>query len=88
MKPFINYFKFSGFAFVALSMLVFGIAGCSSGGSSYVNPIDEGEIVISLTDTAGDFATYTVDVLSLNLTKANGAEVAALPLSTRIDFAH
>jgi hypothetical protein len=87
MKPFINYFKFSGFAFVALSMLVFGIAGCSSGGSSYVNPIDEGEIVISLTDTAGDFATYTVDVLSLNLTKANGAEVAALPLSTRIDFA-
>lgn len=87
MKPFINYFRFSGFAFVALSMLLFGIAGCSSGGSSNLNPADEGEIVISLTDATGDFATYTVDVLSLNLTKANGAEVAALPLSTRIDFA-
>jgi len=50
-------------------------------------PIEEGEIVISLTDAAGDFVSYTVDVSSLNLKKANGAVVEALPLSTRIDFA-
>jgi hypothetical protein len=48
---------------------------------------DNGEVVIGLTDAEGDFATYTVDVLSLQLTKANGAVVDALPLSTRVDFA-
>ena len=68
--------------------LAVGIAGCAAGGSSsYITPADNGEIVVSLTDAAGDFSSYTVDVLSLNLTKANGAEVATLPISTRIDFA-
>lgn len=47
----------------------------------------DGEVVIGLTDAEGDFASYTVDVLSLTLTKANGAVVEALPLTTRVDFA-
>lgn len=47
----------------------------------------DGEVVIGLTDAEGDFASYTVDVLSLTLTKANGAVVETLPLATRVDFA-
>ncbi|MBN2322016.1 MAG: metallophosphoesterase [Acidobacteria bacterium] len=92
MKSCTNHFKSFGFIFAVLSLLALGITGCASGGSSntgtsYISAVDEGEIVVSLTDAAGDFAGYTVDVLSLNLTKANGAEVTTLPVSTRIDFA-
>jgi len=87
MKSFLTHLKSIGFVYVVLSMLALGIVGCTSGGSSLTSTPDDGEIVVSLTDAAGDFASYTVDVLSLNLTKANGAEVATLPLSTRIDFA-
>jgi hypothetical protein len=39
-----------------------------------------------LTDAPGDFVTYTVDVVSLTLTKQNGSVVNALPLETRVDF--
>jgi hypothetical protein len=92
MKSWFHYFKPTGFIFLVLAALALGIAGCASGGSSstgstYTSAVDEGDVVVSLTDAAGDFSSYTVDVLSLNLTKANGAEVATLPLSTRIDFA-
>lgn len=73
------------FVFFMLFLLTFGLIGC--GGSSSDVDDENGDIVISLTDAVGDFSTYTVDVTSLNLTKANGAEVSVLPLSTRIDFA-
>lgn len=46
-----------------------------------------GDLVVSLTDAEGDFAAYRVEVTSLTLTKANGAEVAVLPLSVPVDFA-
>jgi hypothetical protein len=46
-----------------------------------------GVVGISLTDAAGDFLSYTVDVTSLTLTKADGTVVQALPLRTRVDFA-
>ena len=49
---------------------------------------DEGVVAIGLTDTPGDFLTYTVDVTSLTLTKAdNTTVVQTLPQRTRIDFA-
>jgi len=48
---------------------------------------ETGEIVIGLTDAQGDFVTYTVEVTSLTLTKANGAVVETLPVSTTVDFA-
>ena len=52
------------------------------------NATDEkGVVGISLTDTAGDFLSYTVDVTSLTLTKADGTVVQALPLRPRVDFA-
>ena len=48
---------------------------------------EEGVVGIGLTDAAGDFLTYTVDVTSLTLTKADGTVVQTLPQRTRIDFA-
>ena len=69
--------------FISLSLV-----GCGAANDSTTEAAEgDGEIVIGLTDAEGDFASYTVDVLSLTLTKANGAVVETLPLSTRVDFA-
>jgi len=64
---------------------VVGLTGCGGGGTD--GRSDSGDVVISLTDAEGDFATYTVDVLSLTLTRADGTVVETLPLTTRVDFA-
>jgi uncharacterized protein DUF4382 len=48
---------------------------------------EEGVVAIGLTDAPGDFLTYTVDVTSLTLTKADGTVVQTLPQRTRVDFA-
>ena len=64
------------------------VAGCSSGGSgSDAANATTGQALVSLTDAAGDFLSYTVDVQSLTLTKLNGAVVETLPLTTRVNFA-
>ena len=75
--------------FMAISAsVVLMIAGCGGSGSSADSGggDETGDLVISLTDAPGDFADYTVDVLSLNLIRADGTKVSALPLETRIDF--
>lgn len=59
-----------------------GAAGCSPGNSSQC-----GEVIVAFTDAEGDFTSYTVDVLSLTLERANGSTVEMLPQSARIDFA-
>jgi hypothetical protein len=46
-----------------------------------------GALLVSLTDADGDFLSYSVDVVSLSLTRANGTVVRALPLRQRVDFA-
>lgn len=61
--------------------------GCNSSDESGTTSTGSGELAISLTDAVGDFGAYSVDVLNLTLTKANGAQVSTLPLSARIDFA-
>ena len=61
------------------------LAACGGGGGD--TSAGSGEVIIGLTDAEGDFATYTVDVLSLTLTRADGTVVETLPLSTRVDFA-
>ncbi len=71
---------------VILPMAVLVVAllllnGCSSSDSS------SGEVVIGLTDAEGDYASYTVDVQSLTLTRRDGTVVETLPLDTRVDFA-
>ncbi|HYJ42504.1 MAG TPA: hypothetical protein VEW08_17065 [Steroidobacteraceae bacterium] len=48
---------------------------------------DCGTVLIGMTDADGDFLSYTVDVVSLKLKRANGAVVETLPATTRIDFA-
>ncbi len=74
--------------FLAASLI---LGGCGGAGSNDNNGSgteeDSGVINISLTDAAGDFVSYTVDVLSLTLTKANGDVVETLPVQSRIDFA-
>ena len=66
-------------------LLALGLTGCGKGGES--SDAGNGELSIALTDAEGDFVSYTVDVVSLTLTKANGTVVQTLPLKTRIDFA-
>ena len=46
-----------------------------------------GTLIIGLTDADGEFLSYTVDVLSLILEKADGTVIEVLPNATRIDFA-
>jgi len=69
-----------------IAALALGLASCgggmSSGGDNSV-----GAVNIGMTDAAGDFLTYAVDVTSLSLTKADGTVVQTLPRTTRVDFA-
>jgi len=64
-----------------------GCGGGSGSGDSQTNNSDDGQVLVALTDAAGDFVTYTVDVLSIKLTHANGSVVETLPITTRVDFA-
>jgi hypothetical protein len=61
-----------------------GSGGSSSGGGGQTT---NGEVVIGITDAEGDFVSYSVDIVSITLTKASGAVVETLPLATRVDFA-
>ena len=73
---------------VVLILAGLALSACGGGGGSGTGDVsDSGEVIVALTDAEGDFASYTVDVLSLTLTTANGAVVETLPLSTRVDFA-
>lgn len=62
-------------------------AGCIDRSESTAASDDSGEVLIALTDAQGDFIRYAVDVKSITLTKANGAVVETLPLTTTVDFA-
>ena len=69
---------------LGLGLSVIALTGCNNGGNN--NAEESGQLVVSLTDAPGDFVSYTVDVLSLKLTKANGAVVETLPVKTTVDF--
>lgn len=80
---------FSGF----LLVLALALGGCGGGGGGGTDPAaavvtqESGELIIGLTDAEGDFVSYTVDVLAITLERLDGAQVEALPLNTRVDFA-
>jgi hypothetical protein len=82
-------------AIVALALTLAACGGgsgesASSGAAvtpSGCNATDCGTAYIGLMDADGDFTSYTVDVVSLTLKKANGSTVDALPVSSRVDFA-
>ena len=70
-----------------LAVFILGAAAALSLSACRSSTDEMGVVGISLTDTAGDFLSYTVDVTSLTLTKADGTVVQALPQRTRVDFA-
>ena len=73
---------------LALLLAVTGLTACGGKGDEQAAfQEDNGELSISLTDAEGDFVSYTVDVVSLSLTRANGTVVETLPIKTRVDFA-
>ena len=75
-----------GWFITGLLFIVLVLVGCQPG-SSDNDSTESGEVVIGLTDAEGDFTSYTVDVTSITMTKANGAVVNVLPLTTTVDFA-
>jgi len=80
------------FSIASLILVAFSLSGCGGGGggrssSDGSTPTTSGEVVIGLTDAQGDFISYSVDILSITLTKASGAVVETLPVRTRVDFA-
>lgn len=63
---------------------VFSITACQH---SSDDALEYSELLIELTDAEGDFNSYSVDILSLTLTKQDDSVVEALPENTRVDFA-
>jgi hypothetical protein len=45
-----------------------------------------GSMVMTVTDAAGDFLSYQVNLVSLQLQKADGSTVETLPATTAVDF--
>ncbi|MGH8262259.1 MAG: hypothetical protein ACRET4_02165, partial [Steroidobacteraceae bacterium] len=72
----------------ALGAAMLAACGGRSNGDSMTTPpsSDMGAAMITLQDAAGDFQSYTVDVVSIKLTKASGAAVETVPATTRVDF--
>ncbi|HXQ30752.1 MAG TPA: DUF4382 domain-containing protein [Steroidobacteraceae bacterium] len=75
----------------ALAIVLAACGGGSSMTGSNTNPqgctsSTCGSMLTTITDATGDFTTYTVNVTSLQMTKADGAVVETLPKTTRIDF--
>jgi hypothetical protein len=85
-----------------LAVTLLAIASCGDGGGAILTPPDDdddppaqgctddtpcGEIRIALTDADGDFLSYTVDLVSIRLERANGDRVEALSDRQRVDFA-
>lgn len=70
------------------------LAACGGSGNSLMGGGGTGACaggcapaLLTVQDAAGDFLSYTVDVTSLKLKRANGADVQAIPATTRVDFA-
>lgn len=76
----------SWFMLLVSFIFALNLTACGGGDSDATNT-GSGVVLVALTDAKGDFVTYTVDVLSVKLTHANGNVVETLPLSTRVDFA-
>src|SRR5688572_21017990 len=76
------------------------ISSCGDGGGAILTPPDDdddppvnctatscGDVHIALTDADGDFLSYSVDVVSVELEDDDGDSVETLPDRQRVDFA-
>ena len=77
-----------------IAPVLLALAACGGGGGGQppvANPGCDaatcGTMLIGLTDADGDFLSYSVDVVSLSLRKADGTVVQSLPTRQRVDFA-
>jgi len=87
MNNFCWKFPRLGLAWLAILLAAVALSACGGSKDSATNTTGQnGALAVSLTDGAGDFAAYTVDVVALSLTRADGTVVSTLPLSTRLDF--
>ncbi|MBV1882367.1 MAG: DUF4382 domain-containing protein [Pseudomonadales bacterium] len=84
----------TGLIVLGLLTACLGFSGCGGSGTTAeetkelsASVQNTGQLQVAITDAEGDFLSYTVDVESITLKKANGAEVETIPLTTRIDFA-
>lgn len=87
-----NLDRLSGWRLPVVAAGLALLSACGGGGGAAteetpVATVEQGLLYVGLTDAEGDFASYTVDVLSLTLERANGTTVETLPLETRVDFA-
>jgi len=57
-----------------------------SGSSSMTNNNNSGMAMITMTDAAGDFQNYIVNVASLQLTRSDGTVVETVSTATQVDF--
>jgi hypothetical protein len=67
---------------------ILSFVSCSGGGTGGTGAptANTGQALISVTDAAGDFLSYAVNVQSLTLTRQDGTVVETLPLNTRVNF--
>ena len=78
---------------ILIALLALAACGGGSGGGQPVVPSQGcdaascGTLLVGVTDADGDFLSYSVDVVSLSLRKADGTRVEALPTRQRVDFA-
>lgn len=75
------------FAVAALAAAV-GVASCGGGGggNDQSNASGQGQLRMAITDAPGDFLAYDVNIKSITLKSANGAEVQTIPIAAHIDF--
>lgn len=77
-----------------LATLSLLLNACGDGSGADVAPIandsgcsDCGTVFVSMTDAEGDLLSYSLDVHSIALRRADGGSVELLPATTRVDFA-
>ena len=63
------------------------LSGCGGSGSSSMTNNSMGGTVITVTDAAGDFQNYIVNVTSLQLTRSDGTVAETVTTATKVDFA-
>jgi hypothetical protein len=82
----------------ACALLLAGLNACGGGGAMTTSASPPaatasgcsastcGSAVMTITDAAGDFLSYKVNLVSLQLQKADGTMVETLPATTAVDF--